>query len=365
MSQGEPKVLLEECSPNGNIWAIVEEDAACSYFYLRGEEETKFGFKSCWVRNHFAAPEHLDKSVMEAGGAPMLPRQFCRYPEGAPRLDPQSLRIVWAEEGDAAALKERDEIIAIIPSWSGIGGFHGYARDCIGDSPVAWELGPDNAQIARYEEAERSWRAWDEGTVWSVFQPRMLEAIESQFGKHSNYYAIDSGKWPPKALLRIRTTDAWILITIGMALRPQPKVELSYEDPSPYRRVELAVSLSPNLSDDDVMEVAVYMSAQSDYPWSAYTFLGDGHTMRSDEFEQISEKRLRFALMHIASPNSDKLVLPHFRGDPINILWLTPISEREQLYAMEIGSSKLAEQLGRTGYDWAHDFQRSGLNLQF
>lgn len=37
----------------------------------------------------------------------------------------------------------------------------------------------------------------------------------------------------------------------------------------------------------------------------------------------------------------------------------------EQLYAMEIGSSMLAEELGKAGYDWAHDFRRSELKLQF
>ena len=102
MEQGEPKVILEECSPNGNIWAIVEENATCCYFYLRGEE-TKFGFKSCWVRNYGAAPEYLDKAVMEAGGSPMLPRQYCRHPAGAAPLAAESLQVVWAEEGDAAA----------------------------------------------------------------------------------------------------------------------------------------------------------------------------------------------------------------------------------------------------------------------
>jgi hypothetical protein len=129
--------------------------------------------------------------------------------------------------------------------------------------------------------------------------------------------------------------------------------------------VELAVSLSPTLSDEDVMEVARYVSAQSNYPWSVYTFLGAGHTMPSDVFEKLSEQRLGFALMHTALPNSNQLVLPQFRGDPINILWLTPISEREQLFAMEIGSSKLAEELSRAGYEWAHDFRRSELKLQF
>ena len=191
-----------------------------------------------------------------------------------------------------------------------------------------------------------------------------MEAIESRFGKHSNYYAIDGENWPPKALLRIRGEDSVILFTIGMTLRPQPKVELYYDDPSPYRRVELAISLSPKLSEDETMAVAGYLSAQSDYPWSAYTFLADGHTMRSDEFGKISEDRLRFALMRSEQLDA-KMVLPTFRGDSVKILWLTPISEREQLYAMEIGSSMLAEALGKAGYDWAHDFRRSELKLQF
>lgn len=78
------------------------------------------------------APEALDVEAMGHGRAPMLPRDCCAHPEGAERLDPEQLAIVWFEEGDAAALLYRDEIVSVIPGWAGSStdehSYPGYAR---------------------------------------------------------------------------------------------------------------------------------------------------------------------------------------------------------------------------------------------
>ena|SRR5438105_9496349 len=145
MNTNQAECLLEDCSPNGNIFAVVEQNADTCYFYLNGDKSTNFGLKSCWVRNIRAAPDTLDVAAMRDGIPPMLPRNSCRHPKGAEPLKPSGLSVVWAEEGDAAALRDNGENIAVIPSWSGHNGFHGYARDCIGESPLCWELGtPEN-----------------------------------------------------------------------------------------------------------------------------------------------------------------------------------------------------------------------------
>jgi hypothetical protein len=361
MSTKQSECLLEEFSPNGNIYAVVEQDENTCYFYLHGGKSGNFGLKSCWVRNLGPAPRTLDTSAMRKGIPPMLPRAFCKHSRGGARLDPATLSVVWAEEGDAAALFESGQIIAVIPSWSGQNGFHGYARDCIGESPLCWELGTreSNVQFERYDKAAECWKAWADKRVWPDFQDRMVNAIEQRFGKHSNYYAIDGGKWPPKALLRIPCQDSVLLITVGMALRPQPQVELHYENPELHRRIELAVSLDNRSFTDAFDRVASYISGQSDYPWSFYTFLGDGHTMPADAFAQISGNTLPYALLQLHPRGERPVGLPIFREDPINLLWVTPVSDRERTFAQENGSTKLADRLREQGFDWRHSFRRS------
>ena len=73
-----------------------------------------------------------------------------------PENDPPPLPL---PEGNAAALYEGGVLLAIIPPWSGTNGFHGYARDSIGEGPVAWEIGTHNALIGRLHEAEEIGRA--------------------------------------------------------------------------------------------------------------------------------------------------------------------------------------------------------------
>jgi len=361
MNSNEPECLLEARSPNGNVLAVAEQDANTCYFYLHAERAAHFGMKSCWVRNLSPAPDKLDASAMKKGLPPMLPREFCRHPAGAAPMKSSDLSVVWAEEGDAAALRENEQFVAIIPSWSGMEGFNGYARDCLGNSPLCWELGgPEtNAQFARYEKAAQCWNDWkDNKTLWPDFQVRMMEAIERQVGKHSKYYAIDGNGWPPKALLRIQQNDSTLLVTIGMSLQPQPMVELRHEDAAPHRRIELGISLDASLPDSVITQIASYVGGQTGYPWSAFTFLGEGHTIPADAFKDVSEANFPFGLLQRRPVSEARIDLPAFREDPVNCLWLTPISERERKFAQKKGSIYLEQKLHENGFDWRHRFKR-------
>jgi hypothetical protein len=361
MDSNRPKCLLEDYSPIGNVVAVVEQDTHTCYFYLYGDKAIEFGVKSCWVRNLAAAPAILDAAGMRAGVPPMLPRNFCKHPDDSAPLQSAALSVVWSEEGDAAALRENDEIIAIIPSWSGEDGFHGYARDCVGQSSLCWELGTpeSNVQFSRYQKALEYWNSWSAGNgPWPDFKSRMMEAIECRVGKHSNYYAIDGGKWPPKAMLRIPDGDSVLLVTLGMSLRPQPRVELNYEDPAPYRRVELGISLNSSLPPEAINQIAKYMSGQTAYPWHFHTYLGSGHTLPADTFAEISGGMLPFALLQSRPEFEPIIQLPQFRGDPVTLLWMHPISEREKTFAEENGSAQLAGKLHEQGLDRRHSLRR-------
>src|SRR5262245_12620839 len=121
MAEGD--CVLSEISPHGNVEAYVEQDERVAFFYLRALGDNPFGFKSCWIRNLAPAPQELDRAAMRDGRAPMLPARYCRDVAGSAALKLENLRIVWLEEGNAAALLEHDETVAIIPGWSGENGF--------------------------------------------------------------------------------------------------------------------------------------------------------------------------------------------------------------------------------------------------
>jgi hypothetical protein len=329
------EVLLEEVGPNGNVQAIVECDDRVCFLYLFGAENTQIGTKAVWVRNLMPAPDQLDVAGMKAGQTPMNPVRHCRSREGLPRLKPENFRVIWLPEGNGVALYEGDEPLAIIPPWSGIAGFDGYASDAIGEGPLAWELASDNVLRTRFAQAEEYWKSWDDPDLWPNVQASFVSAIETAIGPHSDYYAIDGGHWPPKALLRVPYQDAVVLITVGVSLRPQPNVEMSTDEPESLRRIELATVLPIDLGEQQIQQIAAYLSGQSQYPWEHYTWLGHGHTLPCDSWGQATYP---FAWLVDQHPRLPKLNLPQQCGDPVSILWFIPITAEERA-AAETGES--------------------------
>jgi len=341
----EPIVLLEDSSPNGNGAAVVEQDDRVACFYFMTEIDSEKRIRTCWVRNLQPAPEMLDALGMREGLPPMMPRAHCKHPDGSPPLDSQNLRIVWSEEGDAAALYEHDELLAVIPSWGGSNGFDGFARDCIGDGPIAWELSDTNGSHDRYAKAAEYWRSWDDGDLWPGYQDKMLGALQQAYGPHSRYFAIDGGNWPPKALVWFNQHSSAILATIGVSMRSQPSVEQFVENPSSFQRIELGACLDLSVGESTIKEVAAYISGQSGLPWSQNTWIGHGHTLPSDVFERHSAGRMPFVIFSNQHPVLITPALPAFRDDPVSILWMIPISGQEREFAIQNGSSALFKRL--------------------
>jgi len=341
----EPVALLESPSPNDNGVAVVEQDERVACFYLMTEIDDVKRIRTCWVRNLQTAPDSLDVDGLREGAPPMMPKPYCNHPNGSSPLDASSVRIVWAEEGDAAALYERSELLAVIPSWSGSKEFDGFARDCIGEGPLAWELSASNVSHERYAIADDYWRSWDDESLWTSYRDSLLQSLQQAFGQQSRYFAIDGGKWPPKALAWFNHGSLAVLSTIAVSMRAQPAVELSVEEPSACRRIELGACLDNNIGDEAIKSVAAYISGQSGFPWSQNTWLGHGHTLPSDVFEQLSGGRFSFALLSSRHPAIAPVALPDFRGDPVSVLWMIPISARERELAAQNGSAALLERL--------------------
>ena len=318
-----------------------EQDDRVAFFYLHPVEDRSFGVRPCWIRNLRQAPEKFDRDVMKQGLPPMLPRECCAHPQGATALSEADLRMVWFPEGDAVALLEKDEILAVIPSWGGRKGLYGYARDCIRDSPLSWPL-RGTVLEERVRAAEGYWSAWEDDSPWRPCQTMYLDEYERVLGKHSRYFAIDGDRWPPKALVRFDSSDCTVLLTVGVSLRPQPQVEMYCRNPSEYRRFELAACFAKGIGDETIMSFGDYLSGQANHPWDHFTFLGNGHTIGCDVFSKDERLAGFSAVLLLEQPRGiPEIRIPRMDGDRVMLLWCIPVTAHERKLAEEKGSKEL------------------------
>jgi hypothetical protein len=179
---------------------------------------------------------------------------------------------------------------------------------------------------------------WDGNELWPSIQSSQLSQLEQVFGRHDRYYAIDNDQWPPKAMTRFAWRDRTILVTVGVALRPQPNVEMLTETPERLRRIELGAVLPGSWSEKAVQGFASYISGQSNLPWTKYTWLGPGHTIACESWQNPDHTA---ALLQYEHAGASQIALERFLGDPVNVLWFVPISEDERQVAISQGSERL------------------------
>ena len=334
MSANQTENLLFETSPFGTIDAIVEHDGRVVYFYLNERPENsaqpqpahpqgKFGMRACWVRNLQRGPIVLNKADMTQGMAPMMPRNDCIDSDLHSLPNSSSLSIVWFEEGNGAALLEIDDetkhqsTIAIIPPWSGIDGFFGYASNCAHESPLAWPMPENKSLQLRIDQAAEFWNSFTaDSSPFVNLQHELISAYDVGFGadNQKQYYAIDGGKFPPRGLIRYETESETIVLTVGMSLCPMPSVELSVENPSDLRRIEIGTKVPHGESgiDEALVESAIRsISSYAAYPWRNHSWLGPEHTI------DWSTTQSKATLV-----KNDSVRVPTFRNDPINLLWI-------------------------------------------
>ena len=338
----EPEVLLEEVNPHGTLQAVVEANHSTVYLYLAGPEDSGFGMRSLWIRNLASAPEKPGAEAMKRGEPPMNPAEYCSDPAGSSAPNASDLRLVWLPESNGVALYEADRVIGIIPPWSGQGGFFGYADAAVGTGPLAWALERDNVLFDQFREAQAFWAQWDEENQWGRIQDDLLDGYERTCGAHSNYYALDEGTWPPKALVRIPRDDAEILLTLGVSICPQPNVESESGDRKALRRIELGTVVPLSWENTAVEAFARYMSGLSGYPWARFTWLGAGHTTDCDVWR---DKSYTSSLLWPNHPAVQHVRLNPQFGDPTRVLWILPITDKERKLASRRGAEVLVNQL--------------------
>ena len=372
MSPTEPHAILFETSPFGNIDAIVQHDGRVVYFYLNGhaiDGQNRFGTRAVWVQNLIEAPYVLDEDEARSGIAPMLPRTCSKQTKPQPMLDADQLEIVWFEEGNGAALRKKatdnsqPETLAVLPPWSGLEDFHGYAAGCIAESPLCWPM-PDNPKLQqRIDAAAEFWKACgSDDHPFASLQPKILAAYDQAFGSSeeakvsepddtqpsgSHYFSIDGGKFPPRGLAQYKSTG--VIATVGLSLCAQPAVELFMDDPTNYRRIELAIRLTPaQMSDSELVDSAArQLSSLAAYPWRNLTWLGPGHTCGLSGIQTDSQFALLVPDVQFSNATSQATVtLPTFRGDAVNLLWLVPITaeQQKQLEAGELTADQILRQ---------------------
>ena len=370
----DAEVILFETSPYGNVDAIIQHDGRVVFLYLNehttdqvsanqsvANPGNRFGTRAVWVRNLVEGPYVLNEDEARSGLPPLMPRTHCVDPKPQPLPAAENLRVVWLEEGNGAALVESDpntnadQILAVIPPWSGLEGFHGYAAGCAAESPLAWPL-PDNPKLQqRLAAADQFWNACQsDNHPFAKLQTEVLNAYRSAFSisqtssiqNQETYFSIDGGKFPPKGLVQfkidasgetnqeITKTPSLVIATVGLSLCPQPAVELFTDDPNMYRRIELAIALTDNQASDPALVDGVtrQLSSLAGYPWSHFTWLGPGHTcglggaIAGCEIARLVHDRQA----DTAKPELAPVPMPSFRGDPVNLLWLIPLTTDNQ-----------------------------------
>lgn len=264
-----------------------------------------------------------------------MPRSGCGHDPAGIRLDKKALSILWLEEGDAAALLENGKILALIPGWAWREErFPGYARYAVGTTPFAWALQDAEAALApRVEKSRAYWEAMED--YWKELQESRLAALEAFFGgPHEQYYAIDGGKFPPKALVTGRREGVRYGFTLGVSALCQPVVEQYWsQDPASHRRIELAFAAREGIPEGRWMAALGRISGMTNLPWGEITCLGQGHTVACGEtFPGFP------AVLLLDQRRLEGTAAPDFApvmGEPVTLLWAVPITQAEYDLAME------------------------------
>jgi hypothetical protein len=334
------EVLLFETSPYENVDAIVQHDQRSLYFYLQ-PKNGEFASRACWVRNLVPGPYVINQDDLLNGRQVLLPKTYAKSPQAGLIPRPDKLSIVWFEEGNGAALQElktavsesegteRQEILAIIPPWSGQDGFHGYAAECAMDSPVCWPLPKNRRLQQRVKQAADFWSSFLQPPDPFVgLRDQLLAAYQNLFcqspsggGMEHQYFDISSSRFPPRGMMQYQFADSTILVTVGMSLCPQPNVELSMPEPQLHRRIELAIELPAAFEPERLASARQQLAQLAGYPWRNFRWLGVGHTC---EFKGVFDGKDKAMLAHspAVDDTSEGVTMPQFRNDPIQLIWL-------------------------------------------
>lgn len=353
---GRPVTLLDSESPYGSRRLVVEYDGWTSAAYMYDATDP---IAATWLANHRKAPAQIDIAMLDAGQAPEMPEGYTKHPEGRDPLDTSALRAVWFEEGDGVALFEGYDLLAVIPGWSNMSkGMPGYSRDAIGQTPFGWALDDAIGGLGqRVAEATDFWRWRLDPGSWDQFRQGMLGHLLDRLGPGARYWDVSSGRQPlvgvserPPAGRRPFS----VLTTVGMSCQRMPVVEQTGPGAKSKSKIELAVATTLPAN-----QVGTIFRWLAQYPWHEVNWLGAGQTL--PWYQGAASFPLgggHEAVLFLDTPA--KLLgpdVPDLSGftvasEPVQWLWLIPITNRERLIAESRGPASLINQMASQSRSW-------------
>ncbi|MCM8530411.1 MAG: suppressor of fused domain protein [Lentisphaeraceae bacterium] len=324
----------------GNKVAILEGNNNSIYLYIYSKDQNVIAL---WVANSKRIDNPKDiKTEMEEGLPPYMPNEQCND-KGyiLAHENENDWELQWGLDQNSIAVWYKGKIISIMPEWSGLQGFYGYSIGTDYETPLAWPLSKDNAQIHKFINEKEFLSNWTED-VWIQHQEALLELYSNNFNGQERYFAIDGGNWPPKGMRYISQGSSHYLFTVGISILPMPLYGMNYEeDIEDFRRIELGIIFEGG---DDFTALGQYLSAQSTYPWYWGTHFDNGHTIPCKELSDLGSQMSFMVIVDNAS-FLPKISTPNFNNDKTRLLYMVPIYESEQKFAEENSTLELIKLL--------------------
>lgn len=337
------EIIIESRSPMCGIQAFVEKTKNSYYFYLwYNLMRASSKVKSCWLCNRKKAPKKPDIKAMEKGEAPMMPAEFVKHDKKGMELNADRLSIVWFEEGNGAALLSGEEIIAVIPQWSGMNNFHGYSKYAVGMNTLAWELNDAAAEnlAQRVVKGQRLWdkiSGGDNAEMWMFLQEKpakeFVGEVQTEYG-----IAFQGEAFPPKRVVQGTRNGVNYGVTAGVSLAALPLIEMYVEDnPDDHKRIEFGFAAEEKFS-GLCKDMYVNLSSYAAMPWREETFFAHGHTVQMNNIKG-------FSAVLMVSARFQGLECPEYvniiDNGKINTLWVVPITQEEYDFTVQNGIDEL------------------------
>jgi hypothetical protein len=364
-SPQEAQVLLSDTSPYGSRVLQVEGDHVTTAAYLRRSDGGTVA--AAWIANHQDAPLHADLARLNAGLVPAMPASRTKQPKGRPPLDARALEVIWFEEGDGAALLENGQPLCVLPGWSDMDrGVPGYSREAIGRTPFAFALDDEIDDLGpRIMQARAFWEWRRGGGAWEGLQQSVLGHLLSRLGP-GGYYWHDVGRQnrgtpvAEQPVVGVSERPArddrpyGVLSTVGMSCQRMPTVELYEDNVGEHSRIELAIATT--LPSQRAGSVFPWLAQ---YPWRAVTSFAPGDSVKWYHQPRTFPLGAEWAgvllldnAARLEGPGAPDMTGFSFGGDPVQWLWLVPITEAERQYGKDEGADALIERLARKGRSW-------------
>lgn len=338
MFTDKDRLIMKE-SPICPLAAEVVQDDQSAYFYLykvnKKTKECVETLAGCWIKNLVKAPEDFDIESMKKGIPPAMPYSFCKNPDDLEPLNKDDLEIVWSQEGNIAGLYCKDELISVIPSWANPNKFCGYTKNCVGKSPIGWQLGTaeENKIFERMEKGKEFW-SQNIPSLWAEYQQNLINDLNNVYGEQKLYYAIDGGNFPPRGLSIHQKDNICYVCTIGVGFFSMPNVELYYNDYENYNKSEIIFAFeSDKFNDEQKSRIYMQMSVICNMIWNNMTFISHGDTV---DFKAYEDKPCAVFINDMYYKTQSGFLC---QKEGVNLLWLIPIDTETLKFGQEVGNN--------------------------